>query len=181
MRCTNNNHILCYDWCGMEANIGSIKIYDLIEVLLEIDHTVSAKFWNEISSKSIQGNKLVARSHIEHSGVLTITALPECQPAPRQLSGRISRAQALCKAKAPKNFAIGGVQCHHAAARSGCRVEHTINHQGRGLKAVFGVGTEIVSLKYPSQFQIGEIGRVDLLQGRIACVPKIASVGGPLS
>ncbi len=83
-------------------------------------------------------------------------------------------------AVAPENLASCSVQGNDRAACSCRGVEHSTYHQGCGFEAIFRRRPEVICLESPSQLKLIEVAGIDLLEGRIACVAEVTTVGGPL-
>ena len=67
------------------------------------------------------------------------------------------------------------------AARAGGRVHHAVDHERRAFQLVFGARAQVVGLEAPGDFELAEVGRVDLIERRVAVVAQVAGVGRPLA
>ena len=74
----------------------------------------------------------------------------------------------------PDWFAGGGVQGNDFAVGR-CRIEHSVEDQGVGLKLA-----DIAGVVGPGDFQLLDVGFVDLVEGRVVCGAFVAQVDRPV-
>src|SRR6185436_14024131 len=85
---------------------------------------------------------------------------------------RRARPRAL---RAPEHLARARVKRHHRTARPAGREDHAVHHQRGAFQLELRPRAEIVGLKTPCDFELGEIGGVDLVE---RAVPRPREIGG---
>ena len=80
----------------------------------------------------------------------------------------------------PQQFAGGGIHCDDRTPRPGRRVENAVHHQRRPFEFVFRAVAEIVGLDAPRDFEVVEVGGVDLVERPVARAREIGGVRRPL-
>ena len=81
----------------------------------------------------------------------------------------------------PLLLAGARVERDHRAARAGRGVERALDHERRALELGLGTRTEVVGLEPPGDFELAEIGGVDLIEGRVLAAAQIGGVHRPLA
>ena len=81
----------------------------------------------------------------------------------------------------PKQFAGHRVERDDRASRPGSRVERSADHQRRAFELELGARPKMIRLERPRELQLAEVGRIDLIQGRVPRVPEIGSIGWPFA
>ena len=80
----------------------------------------------------------------------------------------------------PEQFSGGRIQRNHRAPRPRRRVQNAVHHERRTFELVLRPVTEVVRLDAPGDFQVAEVGGVDLVQRPVSSPRKIGGVGRPL-
>ena len=81
----------------------------------------------------------------------------------------------------PKRLARSGIDGHHLPAGTRNRVEDTVSVDRPGPEEVVGGGAKVVAPPDPRGLQVPEVVGADLVQGRVASVPRIAAQITPLT
>ena len=116
---------------------------------------------------------------IDHSAAVHLTI---GDPFPVGPPRRAQIPDGLRLAKDPERLARSGVDRHHLPARSGHRVEHSVDVDRGGPGKVVDVGAEIIAPPDPLLLEVREVSGVDLVQHRSGPgVPGIAAKIAPLA
>src|SRR5215213_11112247 len=81
----------------------------------------------------------------------------------------------------PQELAGRGIHRDGGAARAGRQVEPAVDHQRAGLEIEVGPRPEVVGLEPPGDLERVEVGRVDLIERRVARGAEIAGPRPPFS
>ena len=135
---------------------------------LEVDDAVGAEAGDGLAGLRVERDQAVAGGDVDDA-VVTLAVGPVGQAAARQLARRPARgALALVQAVGPLDLAGAPDSTRdHRAARAGGRIEHALDHDGRAFELGFGTRTEVVGLQAPRDFQLAEVGAVDLIERRV--------------
>ena len=95
--------------------------------------------------------------------------------AARELARRDRGAVALAVAVRPDQLAGPAVERDDRAARAGGGVEHAFDRERRAFELELGARAEVVGLEPPRDFELVEVGGVDLIERRVL---RAAHVGG---
>jgi hypothetical protein len=178
MRRADNDDIARDGGRGVQPDIGAVEIQVLVVILLEIDDAIGAEAGVHVAGRRIQRHHPVADGDIDDP--LHCAVGPIADAAPRKLARRIGGAGAFVHAVDPDQFAIGGIDADHVAARPGGAIEPALDQQRRALKNEFGAPAQIVGLELPGHFQLVEVGGIDLVQRLVAVIGEIAAIAGPV-
>ena len=131
----HDHHIARHGGCGMQADLATQRIDDLVHIFLEIDHALVAEVRNGKAGTGIQRHQLIAGRDIENALLRTIG------PIGKAAAGILARGNAGAFAfvfpEHPEHLAISGINADHIAARTGGGVEPPLDDQGRGLPGIF--------------------------------------------
>src|SRR3970282_198405 len=141
----------------VRADLARVPVVTLIHRFAQIDDAVFAEALDRMAGLGVQRDEPIARRHVDDA--LVVAALPEREPAAGKPARRFRAALALVEAKDPELLGRRGVERRHGAPRTGRRVEHAVDHDGRALKAMLGRGTEVHRAEAPSDLQRAEIAR----------------------
>ena len=127
----------------------------------------------------VQRDELIARRDVEDPFLFAVGPVREA--APRQLARRCGAARAFALAVHPQLFAGFGIERDDRAAAARGRIQHAVGHHRRRLEHELGPRPEMIGLEAPRDGELAEIRRVDLIERRIARVPRVAAVGAPFT
>ena len=166
-------------WRGVQADVAVDEIDLLVVVQLEIDDAAFAEAGYEHAGFGVESDQPVAGRNVEDALVLAVS--PVGQAAAGKLPRRRLAARAFDFAVHPEHLARGGIERHHRAPRSGGRIEPAVDHERGGFEHEFGPRAERVRLEAPGDFELVEVGCVDLAERGVARVSEISSVTPPLA
>ena len=162
----------------MEARFAGRQVDLLVPVGLQVHLAGGPETRNARAALGVQRQQTVAGGDVVDSLVLPIGPIAHAPPG--KLSRRGRGAGALPLRMHPHQLAGGRVESHHAPPRAPRGVDHPAHHQRRALQLELRPVAEGVGLEPPSHLQLGEIGRVDLVQRAVAAAGQVGGVGGPL-
>ena len=125
---------------------------------------------DRLAGLRVQLDEAIADRHVDDP-LVALAVGPVRQAAARELARRHLRAPALVHAVHPLQLAGLRVERHDRAARAAGRVEHALDHQRRAFELVLGTRAEVVGLEAPGDFELVEVGGVDLIEGRCTGCP----------
>ena len=124
----------------------------------------SPKEFDRLAGTGVEFHQPVAGG-IEQDALIAIAVRPVGDAAARQLARRDGGADPFIHGIDPFQLAGLGIQRHHVAPRAGRRVDGAVDLQRGAFQLVFRTGTELVGLEMPGDFQLVEVGSVDLCLG----------------
>ena len=164
---------------GLNAHFSGLQVGQnlLIVILFQVHNAVFAKRRNAPSGLRVQTNQAVAGGHIKNA--LFVAVGPVRQPAPGKLPRSRAAALPFVLPVYPQQFAGLRIQRNHRAPRSRRRVKNAIHHQWCAFELVFRPVAEIVCLHAPGNFEVAEIGGIDLIQRPVTRARDVCSIRSP--
>src|SRR6185436_14315715 len=135
---------------------------------------------NHRAGLGVERDQAVAGRHIEDA-LVALAVGPVGDAAARELARRDRGAVALAVAVRPDQFPGPAVEGDNRAARAGGGVQHALDRERRPFELVLGTGPEIVGLEAPGDFELVEVGGVDLIERDVAGAADVGSVVGPVA
>jgi hypothetical protein len=80
----------------------------------------------------------------------------------------------------PQHLSRGSVDRDRGAAGSCRRIHHALHDERRRFELKFLARTEILGLEPPGNFEVLEVGAVDLIERSIAMVREVPAVAAPI-
>ena len=77
----------------------------------------------------------------------------------------------------PEEFSGGGIERDDRTPCAGSRVDHAVDHQRRAFELELGAIAEAIGLETPRDFELAEVGGVDLIERFVAVAAQIAAIG----
>ena len=168
----------------MQAGLAGFEI-DLLagagdHAFFQIDDAVFAEARDRLAGVRVQIHQAVSGGD-EHDAVVALAVGPVGNAAARKLARSDGRAISFAQAVDPDHFAGLCIERDHGTARSRGGVEHALHHQRRSFQLVFGAGAEVIGLEAPGDFELVEVGGVDLIERGILGALQIGRVVGPFA
>ncbi|CUS46044.1 hypothetical protein MGWOODY_Smn2499 [hydrothermal vent metagenome] len=174
----DHDHVLHHQGRRVQADISGDRVDLLVEILLQVDDAVHAERGVGIAGRCVETDELIADRH-EQDPLLRAVG-PVGAAMTGELARRILRALALVDPVHPQHLASGSVERDAVAARAGCQEQASLHEQGCRLELIFLAGAERVGLETPGDFQIVEVGRVDLVERGVARIRLVGGIMAPL-
>ena len=176
---SDNDDVVCNCGRGRKADITLDQIHGLIVVELEIDDAMAAEGRNRDTVLRVQRYESVAERDIVNAFLPTVG--PVGQAAAGDGARRVVTSYAFDFAVHPAEFPGGRIDRNNIAPRASRGVEDPVRHQRRAFEIVFGKRAERDGFESPGQFELIEIGGVDLAEGRVSGMAGVAAVGVPFA
>src|SRR4030095_5796522 len=90
-------------------------------------------------------------------------------------------ALALVEAVGPLDLAGRWIDGHDRPSRAGGRIQHALDHDRRAFEFRFGTRTEVIGLESPRDFELAEVGAINLIERRVLRAAEIRGVHRPLA
>ena len=179
VRRADDDDIVGDDRRGLQADVGIDRIDLLVVVAPQVDHAVPSEIRDRPAGPRVQRDQRVARRDVHDPLVRAVR--PVRQSAAGQPARRRVGARALVDAEHPLELAGRGVEREHRPPRAAGGVQHAADHERGRLVVRLGARSEIVRAEPPRDFQLAEVGVVDLVQRRVARIGEIRAVGRPFA
>ena len=177
---THEDDVATHDRGAVPADLSGEEIDLLIGVLLEVDDPSASEARNRTARPRVERDKLIA-DRDEEDAFVALPVRPIGDPPTRHTPDGAFRPLSLVDPVHPQDLARVRVERDDVPPASSGRVEHPVDHEGRGLVVVVRIRPEIARIEAPRHLEIREVGSVDLIERSVPRAPQIARIGRPLA
>ena len=160
----------------MQADHALVGVHHLVVILAQVDGAALAEGGIGQAGLGIQREHGVAAGDIDDAFVGAVGPVADAQAR----AAARSDALAFVMGVHPQQLAGAGIQADHVAAEAGGAIDAAFHHQRRGLVVGVQARAQGVGAEAPGQFQLVEVGGIDLVQRRIAGAGQIIGVMQPV-
>ena len=183
-RGADDHDVLCHGRRRVETDFTGLE-RDLLPLAddgadFQIDDAVLAELTDRRAGVRVQRHEVVARADEQHA-IVALAVGPVGEAAARELPRRGNGARPLAQRVHPHQLAALRIERDDRAAGAAGRVHDPLHHQRGAFQLVLGTCAEIVGLEAPRDFELVEVGCVDLIERRVARAFHVRGVVRPLA
>ena len=146
----------------------------------EIDDTVLAEALDGVAGLGVERCHVVTRGN-HHDTPVARCVLPIRYAAAGVRPGRVPHAVFFVHAPGPERLAGARVDRDDRARHAGGRVQDPVDHQRGRFRLGERVRPVVAPVPAPHDLEVRDVGRVDLIEGRVVRVGSVVPVCAPLA